>query len=87
MRKIKIKWEHSVRIFPVLVKNRRILKTKDYFENISPRLDSDFRLVSFFNLLFYVCISYKKLSPINAKSLLGSGFLSNSSSSSTEEDP
>jgi len=60
------------------------LKTKDSFENISPRLDSDFRLVSFFYLLFYVCISTKTLSPIDAKSLLGSGFFSNSSSRSTK---
>lgn len=79
-----LKWEHSFRVFSFLVKNGWILKTKDSFENISPRLDSDFRLVSFFYLLFYVCISTKNLSPIDAKSLLGSGFFSNSSSRSTK---
>ncbi len=81
------KCEHSFKIFSFLVKNRWILKTKDSFENISPRLDSDFRFVSFFNLLFCVCISTTNLSPIDAKSLLGSGFFAISSSRSTKEDP
>ncbi len=38
IRSREIKWEHSFRIFPFLVENRRILKTKYSFENISPRV-------------------------------------------------